>query len=1685
MSTAAESGAILTAIQEGAVNLNGTSKGITWSLKLNDTSSSWDYAWTEKPTATNLPASIELHVDETKVDEGEVKFNGPDNKSPVFAAKVDENGYITSFIAAENEFNLNNASTILANAAVDGDHIAIIKAGTYNVPTGKNLTITGAAAEGDVIFDMFDKTPNMGGANVTFNNVTFKYSNNNYKGLQHSGNLVYNDCTIDGQVFLYGTSETFNNCTFNQNSAEAYNVWTYGAKEVKFNECTFNSAGKSVLIYSEANDLFNDVTVTDCDFIASAPVDGKAAIEMDSSRTAGIKLTIDSATTASGFGSGNVSNNSLWNNKKGNEEEANNDITVTVNNEVVLKPVVLSLAGEGTEAAPYQINNLEELVWFRDDVNAGNNYSGKYIQLMADIDLNSEEWTPIGNNTYKFQGYFDGNDKTISNLKITGSNKYVGLFGYIKGNGMSSSTTPSVKDLKLTNVDVSGDYYVGGLAGQGYTCNITNVDVSGEVSGTRYVGGLVGHVYTYFKNCSFRGDASCSFDALGGIAGAGDCRAYYCTVIGDIAGYNWVGGIVGNGQEGTSAVGCYVEGKVSTGSNYYFGVGGIAGVAGHGYANSEFKNNYFNGEVYLAGTKVNSVVMGIVNAKDNNSIGTTIEGNSWNTKYYPADTPVVVTSDVSENASPEEWAASASEKSGVRNNNLIMLESDLQYVDAKSMDDVTIMSGSNVSKAAVEEVVYNNTAVAMIGDTRYWSLADAVKDAKPVDTITLFAGEHTLPEFASKELTFKGVDKANTSINDYVNKGSQGMMGSTVHFENLTINGVAENYFGLFHTKEVTYKNCNINGLRFLYAPDVSFEGCAFNANGVEHSFWTYGASNITVTDCTFTYTDRAVNCYSENGENHETDISFSGCSFTYAGSADAPAGAVEINSSSVKSIDVEMDGCDAPEKGAMWYNSQWDSNKGQNTVVTVDDKIVWKAVAKIVGSDDKIVNCYADLHEAMTAAKAGETVMLLDNVDLAGTVWEPVSFKGTFDGQNHIIYNLTINKPGVSNTGFITSLNGTFKNVTFTNPTVTGGENTGVIAGRAGGSKALAENITVNGTIKVETTHSGYARTAVIVGGWAYGNYKNITVDGGDKAVSYVKHTGGGDGRYVAGIVGHADDVDSYVNCTVKNITISGDWLCGAIAGPGPSDGLASGCSVENVDINADYSGGMFGWYYGAGTIEDSTIKDVTFTAGSTNNGAIGGYGNNTDANISNVTIENVQNANGDPLLDHVAQIGTTNYMSLQEALDAANDGETITLLWDEGDAPIAMKGSVFGKTVTITGDATVDWSKDWLYVGRGGEGNGTVIFDNANLTSASNSSSYGIHVSGREKGTDNKYDGTLIIKNSTIKLDYLINRGEIVVDNSSFTVKNGFGIAGRPASETESGENATAKITIQNGSYVKVLNHNGMGIGVASSVKEGNGILNLKDSTFECASFNVDEVLGEFNVYGESTINIGTLTGKEIALQHNAIIKDSTVGGEATLYGNVTFRGDNTFSMIYDYGNAYSTEYAAWTVEEGASLTLTEKIRYGLGYGDNATIKGTLENALTARDSLTEEDASFFTHGLVAMSNWDVKNGLTVKDAYVIIGSNNSFGNSPKSGHTGTYSISFENSVLDSSRITFYEAGSSTEFTFKKSDVKVGTFMTRDKDSQFILTDTKLLSTTTFNGTDEGNYHAGKLELNILLLW
>lgn len=122
----------------------------------------------------------------------------------------------------------------------------------------------------------------------------------------------------------------FINCTFVQDAVD-YNVWTYGAGSVLFKDCTFNCAGKAVLVYNEGYVAGQTVEFQNCKFNASASVTGKAAIEIDCTFTS-YNVVIDEATAdnVTGFANGSVSGSPVWNVKLGSKPT-----TVTVAGAVV------------------------------------------------------------------------------------------------------------------------------------------------------------------------------------------------------------------------------------------------------------------------------------------------------------------------------------------------------------------------------------------------------------------------------------------------------------------------------------------------------------------------------------------------------------------------------------------------------------------------------------------------------------------------------------------------------------------------------------------------------------------------------------------------------------------------------------------------------------------------------------------------------------------------------------------------------------------------------------------------------------------------------------------------------------------------------------------------------------------------------------------------------------------------------------------------------------------------------------------------------------------------------------------------------------------------------------------------------------------------------------------------------
>ena len=199
--------------------------------------------------------------------------------------------------------------------------------------------------------------------------------------------------------------------------------------------------------------------------------------------------------------------------------------------------------------------------------------------LTDNIDLTGKDWTPIGTSFgNSYTGTFDGNGKTITGLTVTGSDRYTGLFGFIKG---------TVKNVVLTEINITSGTFVGGVAGWSFGGNIENCSVSGSVSGSD-VGGVVG----YQQGGSITGCSSSATvkgtQRAGGVAGATNSGATLtaCYATGDVTVENdgpnnaCAGGVVGSNAYST-VIACYAAGNVSgTGS----GTIHVGGVVGENYA---------------------------------------------------------------------------------------------------------------------------------------------------------------------------------------------------------------------------------------------------------------------------------------------------------------------------------------------------------------------------------------------------------------------------------------------------------------------------------------------------------------------------------------------------------------------------------------------------------------------------------------------------------------------------------------------------------------------------------------------------------------------------------------------------------------------------------------------------------------------------------------------------------------------------------------------------------------------------------------------------------------------------------------------------------------------------------------------------------------------------------------------
>jgi hypothetical protein len=257
-------------------------------------------------------------------------------------------------------------------------------------------------------------------------------------------------------------------------------------------------------------------------------------------------------------------------------------------------------SGSGTEADPYLISNIDELEWI---VKSTDRWNKHYKQIQP-IDAshtqywnNGAGWIPIGNETVKFTGTYDGNNLIIADLFLDRpATQYNGLFGYTEN--------ASLTGIGLVNMNIRGGSdehftvatYDGGLVGYASATAITDCYTTGSIRGYNTVGGLAGSVASGSKvDRSYSSSVVGGTENLGGFIGSiTDSEVALCYSTGYVVGTKTVGGFAGH-NNGTIA-NCYVFGSDVIGTTMAAGFAGYSdGVITRSYSNATLLGDSKNG----------------------------------------------------------------------------------------------------------------------------------------------------------------------------------------------------------------------------------------------------------------------------------------------------------------------------------------------------------------------------------------------------------------------------------------------------------------------------------------------------------------------------------------------------------------------------------------------------------------------------------------------------------------------------------------------------------------------------------------------------------------------------------------------------------------------------------------------------------------------------------------------------------------------------------------------------------------------------------------------------------------------------------------------------------------------------------------------------------------------------------
>ena len=930
---------------------------------------------------------------------------------------------------------------------------------------------------------------------------------------------------------------------------------------------------------------------------------------------------------------------------------------ITVDNLYVVEPVVMEVShvweGDIAAEAPaqvegvYQIGTGAQLAWFAQQVNSGEKISAK---LTADIQLNAPEetpvhlWAPIGSGATPFAGSFQGAGFTVSGLYTTEGSK-VGLFGTIAPEG-------SVSDVKLSGGEVTGETYVGLLAGynKGTVSGVSAVN--SQVTGNEHVGGIVGCNEGTVTACANESAVVTQKTAkdrgIGGVVGLNDGTVTLSYNKAELVrghsstSYAYFGGVVGYNNKG-SIDSCYNTGKVPVA----YKAGGIAGNVGY---SSEIRNCYNAGIVEKGGSRAirdgssgdmeNCYYLDTCGATDSKATART----ETQLQSGAVDLGGAFQSDLAEPVNGGfpilKWqdpnATYAVTLTVTPVDAVVVLKKDGQSVSAVSSKDGVyhfegLQSGEYTYEVSLEAKDYapqSGTIIVGKADVSE-TVALEVRTYPVTFTLTPADAVLTVKNEGGEEVTGTAEDAGtvNYQLPNGVYTYTVEKFGYVVKEGSFTVNKAAV-------IETVVLEASQPHQLTFTDLPAGAVVKVTHPVGG-EMTPDAQGAYHLT--DGEYTY---QVSC---------------------AGYANRKG-------------TVTMAGADQSVALSLAALAPWDGTVAEGFAFgdgSVDDPYQ-------ISSPEELAYLAQAINGADSSAYKSKNYQVVNDLDLGSVAFTPIggtnskNFSGSFDGNDKVISNLYVETSGGSAGLFGYVSGGTIQRVVLKNPMITaGGNDTGSLIGYA--NNGSVENCAVLGAAVV-------CETSDNVGG-LIGNTSGTTV-----LNSYVIGDVGGK-SCVGGLIGNEESA-SVMNCFARGTVSGTSFYVGGLVGNNANmddywDGTEGTYSSVYTDVVVSGSrsyGPVFGTFEAAA----NTLSNVYYNAEAdcTGNGAA-----TEDAAIVGKTLAELQSDAMVALLNE----GGTAFARRQEESSYVNDGlpylqdtyfETVTL--EKLAAPVNL--SWHGKTLSWT---------------------------------------------------------------------------------------------------------------------------------------------------------------------------------------------------------------------------------------------------------------------------------------------------------------------------------------------------------------------------------------------------------------